>query len=244
MSRIEFDLIAAISSLDGLHGIVGNSAEGRHNVAVLRGMVADAEHTINQLTRALREATEPPTFMGEPVGSNEALERHAAALGRTGPLGRALSVMQDVLTDIEDWEDKALAEAVTDARRGLLMMLEAEKLKRERNPVPRVIASGMPRCPKFDTCKAVGDHGYDIPGVICADFGCAGATDATEQSLGLHAEQADAIRELLDEHAPFTTGNLQTRVAQLCLCIVPPAGSATHGVSACVPSACVDVAKK
>lgn len=70
------------------------------------------------------------------------IERLTAALGRTGPLGRAISVLQDVLTDIEDWEDKALAEAVTDARLGLLMMLEAEKLKRESNPVPRVIQSG------------------------------------------------------------------------------------------------------
>jgi hypothetical protein len=30
-------------------------------------MVADADYTIKQLTRALREETEPPTFMGEPV---------------------------------------------------------------------------------------------------------------------------------------------------------------------------------
>ncbi len=35
-------------------------------------------------------------------------------------------------------------------------------------------------------------------------------------------DEADAIRKLLDEYAPFTTGDLQTRIAQLCLCIVPP----------------------
>lgn len=39
-------------------------------------------------------------------------------------------------------------------------------------------------------------------------------TDATEQSLGLYAAQAEAIRELLDQHAPHTTGNLQARIAQ------------------------------
>lgn len=78
------------------------------------------------------------------VAPVETLEAHAHALGRIGPLGRAISVFEDVLADIADWEDKALAEAVTDARRGLLMMLEAEKLKRAATPirVPRVIASG------------------------------------------------------------------------------------------------------
>jgi hypothetical protein len=38
-------------------------------------------------------------------------------------------------------------------------------------------------------------------------------TDATEQSLGLYAAQAEAIRELLDQHAPHTAGNLQARIA-------------------------------
>jgi hypothetical protein len=35
-------------------------------------------------------------------------------------------------------------------------------------------AAGVAACPKFGSCKAVGDHGYDIPNVLCADFGCAG----------------------------------------------------------------------
>lgn len=38
---------------------------------------------------------------------------------------------------------------------------------------------------------------------------------ATEQALGLYAEQAEVIRELLDKHAPNTTGNLQARLAQV-----------------------------
>jgi hypothetical protein len=69
------------------------------------------------------------------------MEQHAEALGRTGPLGRAISVLADVLTDIADWENRALAEAVTDARNGLLTMLEVERRKREANPIPRVIQS-------------------------------------------------------------------------------------------------------
>lgn len=40
-------------------------------------------------------------------------------------------------------------------------------------------------------------------------------TGATEQALGLYAVQADAIKELLDKHAPHTSGNLQTRLAQV-----------------------------
>lgn len=35
------------------------------------------------------------------------------------PIARAISVMDDVLADIEDWEDKALAEAVREAQAGL-----------------------------------------------------------------------------------------------------------------------------
>jgi hypothetical protein len=37
--------------------------------------------------------------------------------------------------------------------------------------------------------------------------------DSTEQLLDLYAAQAEAIRALLDERAPHTTGNLQTRIA-------------------------------
>ena len=38
---------------------------------------------------------------------------------------------------------------------------------------------------------------------------------AAQQSWELHIYQADAIRELLDLHAPETEGNLQTRIAQV-----------------------------
>jgi hypothetical protein len=41
------------------------------------------------------------------------------------------------------------------------------------------------------------------------------SSDATEQSLALYVAQAEATRELLDKHAPDTTGNLQTRLAQV-----------------------------
>lgn len=39
--------------------------------------------------------------------------------------------------------------------------------------------------------------------------------EATEQSLGLYAAQASDIKDLLDKHAPDTTGNMQTRLAQV-----------------------------
>lgn len=38
---------------------------------------------------------------------------------------------------------------------------------------------------------------------------------SVQQSWELHIEQADAIRELLDLHAPETKGNLQMRLAQV-----------------------------
>lgn len=67
-----FDAITANSSVDALEAIAGNAdtrygAAISQNVRVLRAHIADADDTIKQLTRALREATEPPTFMGEPV---------------------------------------------------------------------------------------------------------------------------------------------------------------------------------
>jgi hypothetical protein len=46
------------------------------------------------------------------------------------------------------------------------------------------------------------------------DF-CAPASDATKQALELYVVQAEAIRDLLDKHAPQATGNLQTRLAQV-----------------------------
>lgn len=103
----------------------------------LCGMTHETSGDALKRARALIDRAAQPT--------DATLEQHAVALGRIGPLGRAISVLQDVLTDIEDWEDKALAEAVADARQGLLMMLEAEKLKRDANPVPRVIASNQGR---------------------------------------------------------------------------------------------------
>lgn len=42
-------------------------------------------------------------------------------------LGRAISVFGDVLGDIGDWEDKALAKAVTEARNGLLRVAMTDK---------------------------------------------------------------------------------------------------------------------
>lgn len=42
----------------------------------------------------------------------------------------------------------------------------------------------------------------------------AAPADSTEQALGLYVEQAEAFKELLDKHAPHTTGNLKTRLAQ------------------------------
>lgn len=39
------------------------------------------------------------------------------------------------------------------------------------------------------------------------------AAGAAEQAFDLYVQQAEAIRDLLDKHAPETTGNLQTRLA-------------------------------
>ena len=47
-------------------------------------------------------------------------ERPAPTGQQADPIARAISVLGDVLNDIADWEDKALAEAVTEARNGLL----------------------------------------------------------------------------------------------------------------------------
>lgn len=52
---------------------------------------------------------------------------------------------------------------------------------------------------------------------------------AADQMLGRYAEQADEIKELLDAHAPYTTGNILARVAQLLL--VQPAGPAVEVAS-------------
>lgn len=63
--------------------------------------------------------------------------------------------------------------------------------------------------------------------VHCKEIGrCFSAPpcDATEQSLGLYAEQAEAIRDLLDKHAPRTTGNLLARVAQALGVPLSPSG--------------------
>ncbi len=51
-------------------------------------------------------------------------EKHIAALA-SDPIARALSVMDDVLADIEDWEDKALAEAVCEAQQLLRLAYPA-----------------------------------------------------------------------------------------------------------------------
>lgn len=65
------------------------------------------------------------------------------------------------------------------------------------NPtVPRGV-----RCPVADQQCCRGPRCGNCPG------------DSTEQALGLYAVQAQAIRELLDEYAPHTKGNLQQRVA-------------------------------
>lgn len=70
-TEMHFDLITANSSLEALESMGashnGYRAEITQNVNVLRAQIADADYTIKQLGRALREATEPPTFMGEPA---------------------------------------------------------------------------------------------------------------------------------------------------------------------------------
>ncbi len=52
------------------------------------------------------------------------------------PIARALGVMDDVLADIEDWEDKALAEAVREAQAGLRLAYPA---KEDAEPAAEVV---------------------------------------------------------------------------------------------------------
>jgi hypothetical protein len=62
------------------------------------------------------------------------------------------------------------------------------------------------------------DHGFivacEVEDIVTARL--AAAHESTAQSLGLYAVQADAILEVLDKYAPKTTGNLQTRISQVC----------------------------
>lgn len=75
--------------------------------------------------RAARLATPPAAATSTPCASGEG-EYHAWAgdIDAEATLRRAVSVMEDVLTDIEGWEDKALAEAVTESRRDVLAMAD------------------------------------------------------------------------------------------------------------------------
>jgi len=51
-------------------------------------------------------------------------------------LSRAVSVMNDVLTDIEGWEDKALADAVKSSKVDLCAMIECIRMRADSNYVP------------------------------------------------------------------------------------------------------------
>jgi hypothetical protein len=62
-----FDAIRARSSVDALGMICRHHPEAEINVKALREELEAADEQINQLARALREAVEPQTFMGEPV---------------------------------------------------------------------------------------------------------------------------------------------------------------------------------
>lgn len=66
--------------------------------------------------------------------------------------------------------------------------------------------------------------GAQTVSVDCVEVRPASATlaGAAQQSWELHLEQAAAIRELLDLHAPETKGNLQTRLAQVFALPVQP----------------------
>ncbi len=66
MSKV-FDQIRARSSVDALEMIGRQHPETAINSAALREELEAADEQINQLARALRQAMEPPTFMGEPV---------------------------------------------------------------------------------------------------------------------------------------------------------------------------------
>lgn len=49
---------------------------------------------------------------------------------------RAISVMNDVLTDIEEWEDKALAQAVQESRQDLCAIIEVIRMRADSTYVP------------------------------------------------------------------------------------------------------------
>lgn len=68
MSKV-FDPIRARSSVDALAMICVQHPEAAINAAALHEELEAADEQINQLARALREAVEPPTLMGEPVSA-------------------------------------------------------------------------------------------------------------------------------------------------------------------------------
>jgi hypothetical protein len=70
MSKV-FDPIRARSSLDALEMICRQHPECGVNALALSEELAAADEQIEQLARALREAVEPPTFMGEPIAQSK-----------------------------------------------------------------------------------------------------------------------------------------------------------------------------
>lgn len=61
--------------------------------------------------------------------------------------------------------------------------------------------------------NAIGDYRVLNPAATVTPL--APICGASEQALGLYAAQAEAIRELLDKHAPNTIGNILDRLAQV-----------------------------
>jgi hypothetical protein len=73
----------------------------------------------------------------------------------------------------------------------------------------RILSEATPQ----DAAKLLQASGLLVPGLKY--MGVLPRNDAAAQSIDLYAVQAEAIRELLDRHAPDTAGNLQTRLEQV-----------------------------
>jgi hypothetical protein len=93
-------------------------------------------HTRAAVRQALKAATK-----AQPEEAEAAYHAWAGSVDDEVALRKAVSVCDDVLTDIADWEDKALAEAVTSVREELAAM--ADRIKEDGTQAQPEVPAGM-----------------------------------------------------------------------------------------------------
>lgn len=127
-----FDVTRAISSLDALSLLcqllpAGHEAEVAQNVEALRRDLSAADEQIRQLVRALRDETEPPTFMGEPVSLTDMQKlRNIRNALYTEQLRNALQTLLD-LCAIGDVDENTEAHGWGDAIKSAKILLAADE---------------------------------------------------------------------------------------------------------------------